>query len=156
SSTATSISGMTWPAGVLTGCVVNARWSAGPGDTVNALLVSGCSDPEDATSVYPVAALAIDRSSKVATPSTEVRVVWPSSVASGSPPASETVTSVGVCTRLPSASSTSTVTGGLIASPACTSVGCWSNSTLVASPAVMSNDALVSPCGGPGAVAFSW
>ena len=83
--------GITSPAGVFTGCVVNASWSAVPGDTLNALLVSPVSPRRRRVQrVAGLPALSTVRSSNIATPSTEVRVVVPAEGRVRVPPESDT------------------------------------------------------------------
>jgi hypothetical protein len=65
---------------VLPGWTVNASWLAAAGVMVKVLLVAAVSPLLDALSVYPLAALLIDRLLKVATPLTAVLVAVPLSV----------------------------------------------------------------------------
>ncbi len=66
--------------GVAVGWTVNARSAGAPGVMSNAADVASVSAPDDATSVYPTAAVSMKRSLKVATPSTALTAVVPLSV----------------------------------------------------------------------------
>ncbi len=111
---------------------------------VTAVEVSLVSVPLDATSVYPAAALSIDKSENVATPAAAARVSVPDNVP---PPgfAARAITTlpVNVGTTLPLASCAVTVTAGLMLVPAVAFEGCCANLTCVAPPAVMLNAAEV-------------
>ena len=75
------------------------------------------------------------RSANVATPATAATVVVLLAVnASGKPVA--TVTSAMLTVRLPAASRIRTVTAGVMACPACVSVGCTSNASVAGAPDV--------------------
>ena len=56
------------PAVALPGSVVKTSWLAGPTATVNGPDVAPVSDPSEAVSVYPLAAVSIEQPVKVVTP----------------------------------------------------------------------------------------
>ena len=98
---------------------------AAPADTMlNCALTAEVSAPSVATSVY-VFGLLMERSLKVATPLIAATLVVPLSVPNPlcSPIVRDTIL-VSVVTTFPPASSTSTVTGGLIMPPAIEVDGC--------------------------------
>src|SRR5437870_12446009 len=68
------------PAVVLLGCPVNTSCVALPAVMLNAVDVGSVRPPLDATSVYPVPALSIERPENVATPLTAATVAVPASV----------------------------------------------------------------------------
>jgi len=108
----------------LGGWPVKPSFAAPAGVMVNVALVAVVSEPEEATSVYPLPALSIDRPGKLATPFTVLTVFVPESVPPLGFVAIATVTPyVGLGTALPKASSIATAIAGVSASPAVPSFG---------------------------------
>ena len=103
----------------------------GAGAMLNAALVALIRGTEDATSVYPLPPLLIDRPGKLATPFTGFTVVVPDSVPPpGFAPIATVTALVALVTVLPEASWTATA--GAIASPAIALPGCTVKRSLAA------------------------
>src|SRR5437870_4856788 len=111
----------------------------------NGVLVIGPSPPPAlAVSVYPVPVLLILRSKNVATPLTAATGLVPLSVPPpGLAPSAKVTSPVKPVATLPRASSARTFTAGLIWRPAIVVLGGVPNTSCVAVPAVIVNEALV-------------
>jgi hypothetical protein len=98
---------------------------------MKAALVAPVRGVEEATSVYPLPALLMDRPEKVATPFTGLTVVMPESVpALGFAPSVTVTPPVAFVTVLPEASWM--VTAGAISAPADVLLGCTVKTSLLA------------------------
>jgi hypothetical protein len=98
---------------------------AADGTMLNAALVVLFSVPDEATTVYPLPALLIDRLGKLATPFAGFTVVTPASVPPpGFAPMATVTALVALGTVLPEASWIATTTAGVIAAPTVASLGC--------------------------------
>jgi hypothetical protein len=110
---------------------------------MNAVLAALVSAPDDATSVYPLPALSMDKLGKLATPFAALTAVDPEGV----PPAwfaPRARVTVALGTPLPKASRMAAATAGVIAAPAVPLLGGWTvNASVVAAAGPMVNAALV-------------
>src|SRR6266849_1314158 len=136
--TVTSTAGVMWtPAVVVVGCTVNAAVAGAAAVMSNAVLFAVTADGVLGTvpcSVYPVPALSMLRSAKLATPLAFVdRVAVPASVP---PPALIPIESVTDApgTRLVKASVTVTSTAGAMWTPAVVELGCTENTAVAGAP----------------------
>src|SRR5690606_9118550 len=132
------------PAVASVGCCTNASEFASPAVMSNGSLSTASRTPASSTTdkVYPSPALSMDRSLNVATPFTTSTCNCPPSVPAGSPALFpiETMRSpaYSVTPRRSSALS-APQPADATAAPAVASVGCSTNASEFASPAVMSN-----------------
>ena len=115
-----------------------------PGVTANAGLDTAGRPAAPATSVYPVPVLSRLKVANVAMPALAATAVVPASAPPlGFVPMVTRTVSLNALATLPRASRAVTLTAGVMADPAVTSVGGTVNARCVGAPAVMSNAALV-------------
>ena len=128
------------PVSAPAGCTVNVNCVAGASVMLNAALVAPVSPDDEATSVYPTAALFTPRFANVATPATAFTVVVPASVAlPGLLPNASVTAPVNPVAVFPSASRAVTTTGGAIAAFCTMFVGAPVNTSRVAAEAFAAN-----------------
>ncbi len=128
------------------GCVLKTSWAGAAGPMSNGVLVAGERPVAVNWTVYPLAALSMERSVNVATPPTAATVNVPDSVPAPGFAMKATVTGlVAAGTGFPSASRMDTVTAGAIGVPAVAVVGCCVMTSIAGTPPVTSNAALVAP-----------
>ncbi|PYP13932.1 MAG: hypothetical protein DMD52_14850 [Gemmatimonadetes bacterium] len=139
SSAATVTGAIVAPAWVVLGCAVNPRCVAGGGGgggggvMLNGLLVAVVSCPELVVSVYPVPALSMLKSAKLATPAAAATGIVPCSTPpDGFVPIASATLPVNPVAVLPKASRAITLTAGVIVAPACAGLGCTVNASLAA------------------------
>src|SRR5205823_4613091 len=120
---------------------------------LNALLVAVVSCPELAVSVYPVPALSMLKSPKVAIPAAAATGIVPwSAPPDGLLPITSDTLPVNPVAVLPKASRAITLTAGIVA-PACVALGCTVNASFAAAAGVIVAPAVVLP---GGTVKTSW
>ena len=133
------------PACAFAGGTEKPRWVAGGGGgavMLNALLVAVVSCPELAVSVYPVPALSMLKSPKVAIPAAAATGIVPwSTPPDGLLPITSDTLPVNPVAVLPKASRAITLTAGIVA-PACVALGCTVNASFAAAAGVIVNAAL--------------
>src|SRR5947208_15826599 len=110
---------------------------------LNALLVAVVSCPELAVSVYPVPALSMLKSPKVAIPAAAATGIVPwSTPPDGLLPITSDTLPVNPVAVLPKGSRAITLTAGVIVAPGCVLLGCTVNASLAAGAGVMVNAVL--------------